>query len=75
MIELGGLTKQDVQLCDLIWNCDSVEAVDAMIAALPTAEYRSRAETLRALITAAALDEYMEVSEYVTDTLDRISRS
>lgn len=74
MIELEGLTKQDVQLCDLLWNCQSVEAVDAMIAALP-AQYKSRAITLRALMTAAALDEYMEVSEYVTQTLSRISSS
>lgn len=74
MIELSGLTKQDVQLCDLLWGCESVEAVDAMIAALP-AQYKSRAVTLRALMTAAALDEYMEVSEYVTQTLSRISSS
>ena len=73
MITLDGLTKQDIQICNLLWNCDSVEAVDAMVAAMPSA-YKSRAQVLRELMTAAALDDVMTVNDNVKDYLNSISR-
>jgi hypothetical protein len=73
MITLDGLTKQDIQICNLLWNCDSVEAVDAMVAAMPKA-YKTRAVVLRELMTAAALDDVMTVNDNVKDYLNSISR-
>jgi hypothetical protein len=73
MITLEGLTKQDIQICNLLWNCDSVEAVDAMVAAMPQA-YKQRAQLMRELMTAAAFDDVMNVDEHVKDYLDTISR-
>ena len=72
MIKLEGLSAQDVQICRLLWNCDTVEAVDTMVAAMPPA-YKSRAVVMRELMTAAQLDTIEEVDENVTAYLQRIA--
>ena len=72
MIKLEGLSKQDVQICTLLWNCDSIEAVDRMVNAMPPA-YKQRAEVMRELMTAAQLDTVEVVDEHVTALLQRIS--
>jgi uncharacterized protein (DUF169 family) len=73
MITLEGLTKQDIQICNLLWNCDSVEAVDAIVKAMPPA-YKTRAIVLRELMTAAALDDVITVDDNVKQYLQTISR-
>ena len=73
MIKLEGLSKQDVQICKLLWNCDSIEAVDAMVAAMPPA-YKQRAQSMRELMTAAQLDQVETVHENITQYLQRIAR-
>ena len=73
MITLEGLTKQDIQICNLLWNCDSVEAVDAIVKAMPPA-YKTRAVVLRELMTAAALDDVITVDDNVKQYLQTISR-
>ena len=73
MIKLEGLSKQDVQICNLLWNCDSIEAVDAMVAAMPPA-YKQRAQSMRELMTAAQLDQVETVHENITQYLQRIAR-
>ena len=72
MIQLQGLSKQDVQICKLLWNCDSVEAVDAMVAAMPPA-YKKRAQSMRELMTAAQLDQVEDIDENITAYLQRIA--
>ena len=72
MIKLEGLSKQDVQICTLLWNCDSVEAVDRMVNAMPAA-YKQRAEVMRELMTAAQLDTVEDVHEDIVTLLQRIS--
>ena len=62
MITIEGLTQKDIEICNLLWNCDSVEAVDRMVAAMPQA-YKQRAQSLRELMTAAALDNVKDVDE------------
>ena len=73
MIQLQGLSKQDVQICKLLWNCDSIEAVDAMVAAMPPA-YKKRAVSMRELMTAAQLDQVKDIHEDITQYLQRIAR-
>jgi len=73
MIKLEGLSKQDVQICKLLWNCDSIEAVDAMVAAMPPA-YKKRAVSMRELMTAAQLDQVKDIDENITQYLQRIAR-
>ena len=72
MIKLEGLSKQDVQICSLLWNCDSLEAVDRMVAAMPPA-YKNRAVVMRELMTAAQLDTVEDIDENITAYLQRIA--
>ncbi len=71
-IQLEGLTQKDIEICNLLWNCDSVEAVDAMVAAMPAA-YKRRAVVLRELMTAAALDNVDTVNEELAQYLQHIA--
>ena len=72
MITIEGLSAQDIQICNLLWNCDSVEAVDRMITAMPQA-YKQRAQSLRELMTAAALDNVKDIDDDTHTLLQRIS--
>jgi hypothetical protein len=72
MIQLQGLSKQDVQICKLLWNCDSIEAVDAMVNAMPPA-YKQRAVVMRELMTAAQLDTLEDIHEDIPALLQRIA--
>ena len=72
MIQLEGLSKKDVQICKLLWNCDSMEAVEAMVAAMPPA-YKKRAVIMRELMIAAELDNLEDVHADVTALLHSIS--
>ena len=73
MINIDGLTKKDVEICRLLWNCDSLEDVDAMVNAMPPA-YKSRAVVMRELMTAAQLDTVEDIDANVTAYLQHISR-
>jgi len=72
MIHIEGLSKQDVQICTLLWNCDSIADVDRMVNAMPPA-YKQRAEVMRELMTAAQLDTVEVVHEDVQALLHSIS--
>ena len=72
MIKLEGLSEKDVQICKLLWNCDTIEAVDAMVAAMPPA-YKNRAVIMRELMTAAQLDTVEDIHEDITQYLQRIA--
>ena len=72
MINIQGLSKQDVQICKLLWNCESLEAVDAMVAAMPPA-YKQRAVVMRELMTAAQLDMVKDIDERIPHLLHSIS--
>jgi len=72
MIILDGLSKEDVQICNLLWNCDSLEAVDAMVKAMPPA-YKKRAVVMRELMTAAQLDTVEDIHEDIAQYLQRIA--
>jgi hypothetical protein len=72
MIKLEGLSAKDVEICKLLWNCDTLEAVDAMVAAMPPA-YKKRAQVMRELMTAAQLDQVEDIDENITAYLQRIA--
>ena len=73
MIRLEGLSEKDVQICKLLWNCDTIEAVDAMVAAMPPA-YKQRAVIMRELMISAQLDTVEDIHEDITQYLQRIAR-
>ena len=72
MIKLEGISKQDVAICNLLWNCASVEDVERMVKAMPPA-YKTRAVVLRELMIAAELDTVEDIDERITALLQRIS--
>jgi len=72
MINIQGFSKKDVQICKLLWNCDTMEAVDAMVAAMPPA-YKQRAVIMRELMIAAELDNLETVHEDIPALLHTIS--
>ena len=72
MINIEGLSKKDVQICKLLWNCDSMEAVDAMVAAMPPA-YKKRAVVMRELMIAAEIDQVEDINEHIPTLLQRIA--
>ena len=72
MIKLEGLSEQDVQICSLLWNCDTIQAVDAMVAAMPPA-YKNRAVVMRELMTAAQLDQVENIHADIPALLQRIA--
>ena len=74
MISIEGLTHKDIEICNLLWRCDSMEAVDSMIAAMPPA-YKSRAQVMRELMTAAALDQVESIDESTKSLIASISSS
>ena len=73
MITLQGLSKKDVQICKLLWNCDTMEAVDAMVQAMPP-KYKQRAVVMRELMIAAELDNVEDIHEDITTYLHSIAR-
>ena len=72
MINIQGLTAKDVQICKLLWSCDTLEAVDAMVNAMPPA-YKNRAVVMRELMTAAQLDQVEDIDERIPALLQRIA--
>ncbi len=72
MIELEGLSQKDVEICNLLWNCESSADVDRMVNAMPSA-YKARAVVLRELMTAAALDQVETVNAAIPELLQRIA--
>jgi hypothetical protein len=73
MINIQGLTKKDVQICKLLWNCDTMEAVDAMVQAMPP-KYKQRAVVMRELMILAELDMVEDIHEDITTYLHSIAR-
>ncbi len=73
-IELHGLTRQQHQIADMIWSCDSQADVDRLISNLPSA-YKRDAVVIHQLMIAAVLDQYMEITEDVKNLISDISRS
>jgi hypothetical protein len=68
-ITLEGLSKQQYQLAELLWNCESQAAVDQLKQRLP-ARHRREAETVHQLMIAAVFDGYDEVTEDVRSLID-----
>ena len=74
MITIEGLTKQQYQIADMIWSCDSQEAVDQLIRNLPQG-YKQDAVVIHQMMIAAVMDQYEEITEDVETVIDRIRYS
>ena len=54
-ITLEGLTRQQYQIADMIWSCESQEDVERLLKAMPP-EYKRDAVTVHTLMIAAVFD-------------------
>ena len=70
-ITLKGLTKQQYQIADMIWSCDSQEAVEQLLRAMPE-QYKKDAETVHTLMIAAVMDQHEDITEDVKDLINSI---
>lgn len=66
MPTLSNLTSRQKQLCDLIWSCDSREAVQQLIKNLP-GEYQAEARALLAAIVLECIDDEITDEEHCTE--------
>ncbi len=67
-IELTGLTKQQHQIADMIWNCESEQDVERLINNLPR-QYKQDAVVIHQLMIAAVMDQHMDIDDRVTDLI------
>ncbi len=70
-IELHGLTRQQYQIADLLWSCDSQEAVEQLKQSLPEA-YKRDAETIHQMMIAAVMDQYEDITDDVRGLIDSL---
>jgi hypothetical protein len=70
-ITLEGLTHQQYQIADLLWNCESQEHVQTLINSMP-ADYKKDAVVIHQLMIAAVMDQHTEITEDVKDCISRI---
>ena len=71
-ITLKGLTKQQYQIADMIWSCDSQEAVEQLMRAMPE-QYKRDAVTVHTLMIAAVMDQHEDITEDVKDLIRSIA--
>ena len=73
-IQLHGLTRQQHQIADMIWSCDSQEEVARLINNLPPA-YKKDAVVIHDLMIAAVMDQHMEITDDVRALISSIASS
>ncbi len=71
-ITLEGLTKQQYQIADMIWSCESQEDVERLIRNMPPA-YKQDAVTVHTLMIAAVFDQHEEITDDVKDIIRSIA--
>jgi len=68
MINLEGLTEQQVKIADLLWSCDTEAEIQQLKRAVPQNLQRD-VETVHQLMLAAVFDQYTDVDEGFRDYL------
>ena len=71
-ITLEGLTRQQYQIADLLWNCETQEQVQTLIQSMPT-QYKQDAAVVHQLMIAAVMDQHTEITEDVKDIIRGIA--
>lgn len=70
-IQLQGLTPQQYQLAELLWNCESQQQVDLLKRSLPDSHKRD-AETIHQLMIAAVFDDYEDITDDVRSLIESL---
>ena len=64
MITITGLTERQKQLVDLMWNCRDLDAVNTLIAALPTAKDKQDCRGLCTILIQETLEQELGLDAY-----------
>lgn len=70
-INLEGLTKQQYQIAELLWQCDTQADVQQLKSCLPR-QLQQDADTVHTLMIAAVFDQYEDITEDVQDLIQSL---
>ena len=70
---ITGLTDRQVQICDMLWACDTQEDVAELMSVLPAVEAR-QAETLMQIMIQEDCEEELSLMERYPDAEAMIER-
>ena len=73
-IKLSGLTARQKQVIDLLWNCPTIEAAQALVAALPTHRDRCDARAMLTMVAHDSIEQEEGLDQYAKAASDCISR-
>jgi len=73
-IKLSGLTARQKQVIDLLWNCPTIEAAQALVAALPTHRDRCDARAMLTMVAHDSIEQEEGLDQYAQAAADCISR-
>jgi len=74
-ITITGLTQRQHQLIDLMWNCRDLEAVNTLIAALPTEQDRRDCRGLCTILVQETLEHEQGLDQYAEAAATCIARA
>jgi hypothetical protein len=75
MVTIANLTQEQVELCDKLWACDTVEDVQAFISGLPEDE-QHEAKVMQTMMLSAIIDDEVNTQDdcdVARNILDRVS--
>ncbi len=73
-ITITGLTARQKQVIDLLWHCPSLEAAQALVAALPTRRDRCDAQSLLTMVAYDSIEQQEGLEQYAEAASDCLSR-
>ena len=73
-ITLSGLTARQKQVIDLLWNCPTIEAAQALVAALPTHRDRCDARAMLTMVAWDSIEQEEGLDQYAEAASDCVSR-
>ena len=74
MITINGLTQRQKQLIDLMWNCKDLDAVNTLIAALPTDKDKQDCRALCTILVQETLEQELGLEQYEDAATAAIAR-
>lgn len=72
-MEIRGLTDRQVELCDMLWDCATMEDVHTLMNSLPAVE-KPQAETLMEIMVQESREEELSLMERYPDAEAMIER-
>ena len=72
-MQIEGLTNRQVELCDALWDCETMDEVETMLYTLTPSE-RMQAETLMQIMVMEEQEEQLELMDRYPDAEAMIER-